>query len=480
MYDTASPSQEQVHAHIPLFEPFVLDALPADPPRIKPGRRGAPQQLSWSHLWFRLIFCVLRGMHSYQDLRRDLAEQPLGPFPCLSLTDDAIIDRLKKAGVGPLQDLLALLSERLQRLLSHLCPSHLASFATALIALDETTWDTVQRHLPALRSLPNGDLGLLPGKLAARFNLRTQLFEFVQFRDNPLGNCKLNVCSLLQGVPTGALLLFDLGYFSYAFLDYLSELGFWYVSRIREDAHYQIAHTFYRHEGTLDALVWLGGQRRNCSRTGRVVRLVRFWDGSGLRMYLTNQTDPRLLPLPDVARLYARRWDIELAFLTLKEHLGLHHWWSAHPTLRKQQALAVLIVAQLLHATRLLIAAEQGCDPFAVSLPLLVKYVPEQLIKRQHPVVWACRHGHDLGLFRPSSRCQIIAPDPPLHEYVFPPPDLRFTRLGSYREYEPRPHRNSRHASKKSSVSSSRSSCSAKQLSLFSSTVLRRLKKVHK
>jgi hypothetical protein len=480
MHHTASPSQQQVHAHIPLFEPFVLAALPADPPRVKPGKRGAPQQMSWPHLWFRLIFCVLRGMHSYQDLRRDLAEQPLGPFPRLSLTDDAIVDRLKKAGVGPLQDMLAHLSEHLGRLLSLHSPCHLASFATALIALDETTWDAVQRHLPALRTLPKGEVGLLPGKLAARFNLRTQLFEFVQFRDLPLGNCKLDVCSLLQGVPVGALLLFDLGYFSYAFFDYLSECGFWYISRIREDAHYQIAHTFYRHEGTLDALVWLGGQGRNCSRTARLVRLVRFWDGRALRTYLTNQTDPRLLPLPDVARLYARRWDIELAFLTLKEHLDLHHWWSAHPVLRKQQALVVLIVSQLLHATRLLIAAEQGCDPFEVSLPLLVKYVPDQLIKRQHLVVWACRHGHDLGLFRPSSRRQIIVPDPPFHEYVFPPPDLRFTRLGSYREYEPRPHRASRHASKTSSGSASRFSGSAQQLSLFSPSVLRRLKKVHK
>jgi hypothetical protein len=197
MYHSVQPTSEQVQAHIPLFEPLVLAALPADPARAKPGRRGAPQRLSWAQLWFRLIFGVLAGMRSYQDLQRSCADQPLGPFSPVQLTDDALIKRLKQAGLAPLQDLLAHLSSTLGRLLATQCPCTLASFASAIVALDETTWDAVQRHLPALRRLPSGDVGLMPGKLVARFNLRTQLFEFVQFRENPLGNCKLDVCSLL-------------------------------------------------------------------------------------------------------------------------------------------------------------------------------------------------------------------------------------------------------------------------------------------
>lgn len=480
MYHTAQPTPEQVQTHLPLLEPLVLAAMPADPSRLKPGQRGRPQRMSWAHLWFRLLFSVLAGMPSYQDLRRALADQSLGPFPCVKISDDAILKRLKQAGLAPLQELLAQLSETLGRLLSTQCPCTLASFASAILALDETTWDVVQRHLPALRSLPNGDVGLMPGKLAARFNLRTQLFEFVQFRNNPLANCKLDVCSLLGELLPGTLLLFDLGYFSFAFLDYLSEYHYWFISRLREDVHYQIAHSMYRHQGTLDALIWLGSTGRNGSRTGRLVRLVRFWDGKGLRTYLTNQLDPRLLSLPDIARLYARRWDIELAFLTLKEYLGLHHWWSAITVLRQQQALVVLIVAQLLHAIRLLIAAEQGCDPFEVSLPLLVKYLPAQILQGQHPVVWACRHGHHLGLFRPSFRRQIVVPDPPLQEYTFPPPDLRMIRLGSYREYEPRPHRNYKTKSTNTQLSTSHTLPAAKQLSLFPVAILKGLLPINK
>lgn len=478
MHHTAQPTSEQVQAHLPFFEPQVLAALPADPPRLKPGKRGSPQRLSWSHLWFQLIFGVLTGMDNYQDLRRKVAGEPLGPFACITITDDGIIKRLRQAGLAPLQELLAHLSQRLGHLLASQCPCPLAPFASEIMALDETTWDAVQRHLPALRALPTGDVGLMGGKMAGRFNLRTQLWDLVQFRDNPVGNCKLDCCSLVQGLPLNTLLLFDLGYFSFAFFDYLTQMHFWFISRLREDVQYQIAHTFYRQDGTLDALVWLGATGRNSSRSASLVRLIRFWDGKQMCSYLTNQTDPQKLSLPDIARLYARRWDIELAFLTLKEHLGLHHWWSGIDVLRKQQALIVLIVAQLLNATRLLIAAEQGCDPFEVSFPLLVKYLPKHL--KEHPVVWAIQHGHAYDLFRPSSRCVIVAPDPPLYRYVFPPADLQQTRLGNYREYPPRPHRAPRKKPQDKLPVPLFPKHHPKQLSLFSPKLLSQLRQVDK
>jgi IS4 transposase len=53
-----------------------------------------------------------------------------------------------------------------------------------------------------------------------------------------------------------------------------------------------------------------------------LIRLVRFGDGIGVRMYLTNVCDPLLLSLEDVAQVYARRWDIELAFRLRKRVSG--------------------------------------------------------------------------------------------------------------------------------------------------------------
>ncbi|GAC1394756.1 MAG: hypothetical protein NVS4B11_37210 [Ktedonobacteraceae bacterium] len=122
---------------------------------------------------------------------------------------------------------------------------------------------------------------------------------------------------------------------AFVFFDALTDLKLWWVTRLRSNVTDTIAHTHYRHEGTLDALVWLGGKRS--SQAGHMVRLVRSWDGTHLHSYLSNVLDPRLLPLADVVRLYARRWDIELAFLTLKQYLGLKSLWSGKESLILQQ-----------------------------------------------------------------------------------------------------------------------------------------------
>jgi IS4 transposase len=63
---------------------------------------------------------------------------------------------------------------------------------------------------------------------------------------------------------------------------------------------------------------WGPGRRQ----ARHLVRLVRLGDGIGIRMYLTNVCDPQLLSLGEVAQLYARRWDIEMAFRLRKRVSG--------------------------------------------------------------------------------------------------------------------------------------------------------------
>jgi hypothetical protein len=119
-------------------------------------------------------------------------------------------------------------------------------------------------------------------------------------------NSLVDLLPFLEDLVKGTLLLFDLGYFSFFLFDTLTDRGLWWISRYRASTSYQIVHTFYRHHEVLDALVWLGS-RHLCS--GHLARLVRFGDGVQVRMYLTNITDPLLLPLDHIPQLYARRWD---------------------------------------------------------------------------------------------------------------------------------------------------------------------------
>jgi hypothetical protein len=147
--------------------------------------------------------------------------------------------------------------------------------------------------------------------------------------------------------------------------------------------------------------------------------------------YITNVLDPRRLPPRALAQLYARRWDIEMAFRLLKQHLGLHLLWSAKPVVVQQQVLAVLILAQVLHALRQDIAEQAGVDLFAVSLPLLVQYAPYFASQGYDPVQTFVDRGRELGFIRPARRVLLQAPDLPA-TWTLPPPDLLLHRPPRY------------------------------------------------
>ena len=175
-------------------------------------------------------------------------------------------------------------------------------------------------------------------------NYKTWLFQSLK-DDKPVD---------LRTVAQGSLLLFDRGYFSFPWFDALSRQGYWWISRWREKTRYSLVHVYYQHGETFDGLIWLGATR---DQAAWAVRLVQFRLGSTLYRYLTNVRDPLALPLADIARLYARRWDIELAFRLLKEHLGLRLLFSAKLLVIQQQCLACLLFVQLLQAFQVELAA---------------------------------------------------------------------------------------------------------------------------
>jgi hypothetical protein len=448
-FDAQAAQPEMQELLLAVMEPTVL----VEAVGVKP-KRGQPEKISPAHLWLSLVWSVLLGMSSYHDWWRLFCTKTVGRFAPKWVSVDALVARLEQAGLEPLQRLAAQVSTHLAARLAPLTTTTLASFASDIVAIDETTLDAVHRLLAPLKTLPKGHVGLRPGKLATRFKIRTQPWDVVQYRGNVLGNCKLEGLTLLDGLAPGSLLLFDLGYFSFPWFDYLTQMGLWYISRLREKTTYQLIHTYYRHEGILDALVWLGSPKG--AHAGHAVRLVRFWDGKALRTYLTNVLDPTQLSMVEIAQLYARRWDIELAFLTLKEHLGLHHWWSSKQLLIVQQIWVVLIVAQLLQALRLQIAAQAGVDAFEVSLPLLVKYVPQLIRERENPCQWVLTHGKHLQIIRPSTRLQIVAPDIALDQLHPLPPTVRLVRQACYLQYQPHPGRPSKPKASSSSKSQSK------------------------
>jgi hypothetical protein len=422
----AGPAETASAGEIERFLQEALTDLPPD--AVEGGRPGAgrPRVLPALCLWAGLLVCVLRGFTSQLALWRLLAAGDMWWYPRFPVSDQAVYARLAKAGTAPLERLFQQISDVLAQRLAPYVTADLAPFATDVLVLDETRLDPVARTLPVLRALSPGDRRLLAGRLSGLFDVRRQQWRRVEYHPDPLQREQVAARAMLSGLAPGSLLLADLGYFSFTWFDDLTDGGFWWVSRLRARTTYAGLHTFYAKGETFDGLVWLGPSPHD--HAGHAVRLVRFRVGPTRYAYLTNALDPAVLPLREVARLYARRWDIELAFKTAKSHLRLHLLWSAKPVVVLQQVWAVLIIAQVLQALRLEIAGRAGVDPFDVSLPLLIEYLPQFASHGEDPLALVLTRGRELGFIRPSTRRRTLAPWIGAHQIVPCPPGLPLVR----------------------------------------------------
>ena len=408
----------------------------------EPAGPGRPCELPAEVLWSTVLLSVLQRVRGVREIWRALVCQ--GYDVC----DQAVYARLERDGTEPLQALFCQISRMLaawvQSLLEGQSKQVLAPFARAVLALDETTLDPLARKLPHLRHFKKGAIELLPGKLATLFDVRLQLWQRIDYLADVQQNGKVHARSMLTGLAKGTLLLFDLGYFGFEWLDELTTAGLWYVSRLREKTSYTLVHTLYESEEVLDALVWLG---KHQARAGQMTRLVRVRvGGCATHAYLTNVLDPTVLPVGDLLGLYARRWDIELAFLLLKEHLHLHLWWNSKLTGILQQLWACLIIAQLVQAMRMEIAVRAQVDPFEVSMPLVVRSLPSLLERGQDPIALVVRRGRQLGFIRPSRRLQVQVPTILASDLVPRPADLVLERPACYPADAGKPGRKSSNA----------------------------------
>lgn len=410
------------------IETWLRTQVPLTTPA-PPSARGRPPILPGAMLWAGLLLCVLRGWTSQRELWRLLSVHGVWDFPAQPISDDAVYRRLERDGDAPMR---ALLETVTTTLLDAAVPdTTLAPFATEVVAIDETTLDPVARRWPRLRAVPTGDDRLLPGKLAAVFDVRRQLYRQVQHTPYPRQNERVLARTLVEPLPAGSLILADLGYFGFQWFDDLTDAGYWWLSRERTGTSTVPAHVLYADGAVRDELVWLGAYRAD--QAGHLVRRLQIPHGEQVHGYLTNVLDPAVLPLAAVGPLYGRRWDIEMAVNLIKTELGLHLLWSAKPVVIMTQIWATLVIAQVALALRGRIARQARVDAFDVSLPLLLRELPRLAAHgTRDPVAWFVAVGRAAGFIRPSRRIRWVVPDIPPEAIIPPPEDLVTVRKRRY------------------------------------------------
>ena len=392
------PTQQQVGSYV--TERSVALACSAK-------RRGKPATLTTLHLCLGIVLCGLEGFGSQLKLWRHLCLEPVGPFAPVHVVDQAVYNRLERAA-GVMRAFFEQVSGWMSEQLGGREDRRLAPWACQVLALDESTLDAVGRWLPELGRLLPGDPRLLAGRISALFDVRLQQWVRVDLLEEASANCKQHAREMITELTAGVLLLFDRGYLSFPWFDELSERGLWWISRYANHASFQVRHILYQGDGVLDAIVVLGKYRAD--RAKYPVRLVQYYSHGQLHRYLTNVLDPQQLSLAELARLYARSFDIELAFGVLKEHLQVGQLWSAKWPVIQVQIWCALLLAQLFHGLQVQLAAQEGVEPFEVSIDLLVDLVPPLLQRGLAPLPYLGRLGREIGLIRRSHRLKPQVP----------------------------------------------------------------------
>lgn len=392
-----------------------------------------PPLVSAFVLWVGLLVCILRGFSSQLDLWRKLTTAGVWRYPRVAVSDMAIYQRLARTPPHAFQALFQALSTALATHFHARSTVPEAAFASGIYALDQTVLDPASAKLQIFRGVPKGAHHLLPGVLGCVFDVRRQLWQQVTFSPHALQTEKPGAPALVADLPRGSLLLCDLGYFSFAWLDRLTHAGFSFVCRLPEKTTYHVLHVFGEVRTARvrlrESLVYLGaGTEAHHSHAAHPVRLIEVYelgpDGSyaRTRTYLTNVLDPRPLSARAAVALYGRRGDIEAAFKLCKTHLKLHLVWSAQVNTVLHQVYATLLLAQVVSALRYEIAQRAQVEERAVSVELLRRWLPEFAAAGQDPLATFVQEGRRLGFIRAFRGCVREVPEPEEGAYTWPTP----------------------------------------------------------
>ena len=185
-------------------------------------------------------------------------------------------------------------------------------------------------------------------------------------------------------IEPGATYVFDKGYCDYNWWHYIDLRGARFVTRFRSNAALVVEHELAVPQEAADAGVLRDQIVRFKHKSPRGGHLNHY-RGVLRRLYVhrPGHTRPLVLatndvnaPAQDIAQLYKDRWQIELFFKWIKQHLRIRHFLGCNENAVKTQILAALITYLLL----LLYQDHQGLQ--STSLWTLLGQLRPKLLAR--------------------------------------------------------------------------------------------------
>src|SRR5205085_8409460 len=157
-------------------------------------------------------------------------------------------------------------------------PAWMGRYEGSVYIADASTLEALRRRLDAAQE-PEHKLG---GKMLVVVEAFGHVPQALWFTSDVCQNEKVWSEELLTFLPAGGLLVFDLGFFGFGFLDAFTAGGKFFVTRLREKTAYDVVNTLAQGPRFRDQIIQMGCYRSNpCKYPVRMVSVL--WKGTWYR-----------------------------------------------------------------------------------------------------------------------------------------------------------------------------------------------------
>jgi Transposase DDE domain len=214
---------------------------------------------------------------------------------------------------------------------------------TAIWIADGSTLEELKKRL----KIQSEKGTVLAGRMMVIVELLTHRPVASWYTPESKANDKQWLDVVLQKLPTDGLLLFDLGFFKFAWFDAFTQAEKYFVTRQRDKVAFTVIKVLSFGSYYRDEIIKMGEYKAlPCEYPVRMVSVL--W-GANWYFYLTNVLDPTRLSARQVCDLYRRRWRIEDAFAVTKRLLGLAYVWVGNTNGMEIQIYATWIFYALVN-----------------------------------------------------------------------------------------------------------------------------------
>ena len=177
-------------------------------------------------------------------------------------------------------------------------------------------------------------------KAHTMFDVETQVPAFVHITE-----AKVNDVKAMDAIPyeSGSYYIFDRAYNDFKRLFKIHMNDSFFIIRAKKKMQYKVVSWKRRLPKNIlsDCLIELTGLKTQ-KHYPKTIRMVKFWDEIDKRefVYLTNA---KHITAKQVAELYKNRWQVELFFKWLKQHLRIKKFWGTSENAVRIQIYTAII-----------------------------------------------------------------------------------------------------------------------------------------